>query len=136
MKCQEVKILLNAWVDDELTTEQAIRMNRHFESCSACAGEAAALRKLVDSLDAMPTIRVPAQLARKTMQKFREGFEHPNFIEWWRSLGFFMRTVTCSAVAVGLFLGIVLGNSLAMLQTSSTTSGFVTMLYHAGGILP
>lgn len=136
MECQDVTEILNAWMDLELPAEQTARINRHLKTCRPCAREADALRMLAITLDAMPTIPVPAQLVRKTMRKLRAGFEHPGIIEWWRSLGFAMRGAACGAAMAGLLLGIILGTSLTVLPSAAAANGYIEVLYHTEGMLP
>jgi anti-sigma factor RsiW len=127
---------LNAWVDGELPDEQTVRVGRHLEACRSCAREAEALRTLSTALNDMPAFRTPARLARKTMRKFRAELEAPGIIEWWRSLGFVMRSATCSAMIAGLLFGVGIGRCLTILQASAASNGFINMLYPTGGILP
>lgn len=136
MECQDVNEMLDAWMDGELPQNRADQLNRHLGICRSCAREADALQMLVASLDAMPTVQVPAQLARKTIQKFRACFEHPGFLEWWRTLGFAMRGAACGAAMAGLLMGIVLGTSLTVLPTDTATNDYIEVLYHTGGMLP
>lgn len=136
MECQDVNEMLDAWLDGELSPDSAAQLSRHLEICRSCAREADALRILIASLNAMPTVKAPSQLARKTMQKFRACFDHPGILEWWRSLGFSMRSAACGATMAGLLMGIVLGASLTVLPTDAGGNGYIEVLYHTGGMLP
>lgn len=134
MQCQDVRQMLDAWVDSELPGEQSARLNRHLEICGACAAEADAHRLLVATLDAMPAVPVPTRLAPNTIKKFRASLKPPSITEWWRGLGFFMRSAACGAAMAGLLLGIILGSSLSALPT--TAGEYIEALYHTEGMLP
>ncbi len=136
MNCQHVNERLDAWADGVLPEDQKKAVEQHLAECTACAGQAASLRILVDSLAAMPAVQAPRQLAVKTMKAFRSNFRPPGMLEWWLSLGPAMRSASCSVAVAGLLLGIGLGSSLFGLLVSGSGGGIPDAISYAGGFLP
>jgi predicted anti-sigma-YlaC factor YlaD len=62
MKCDEVKILLSALVDDELTPPQKTMAGNHLAECADCRREYERLRKLKEATDDMKYFDVPDKL--------------------------------------------------------------------------
>lgn len=78
---------LSAFLDDELSDEEALEVARHVASCAECLAELEGLRAARDALRALPTVRPPAPIVPPPPQATAR---------WWR------------AVAVGLCGGMLL----------------------------
>lgn len=62
MKCDEIRTLLNPYVDRDLSTTDADRVKKHLGECPACAKEVAELKKVKEILHKMPVLTAPAGL--------------------------------------------------------------------------
>ncbi|MEK7309838.1 MAG: zf-HC2 domain-containing protein [Planctomycetota bacterium] len=62
MKCDEVKTLLNPYVDKELSTTDADRTKKHLEECPGCAKKVTELKRVKEMLRGMPALTAPSEL--------------------------------------------------------------------------
>jgi len=62
MKCDEIKTLLNSYVDNEVSRADAERVRKHLGECPACAKEAADLNKVKEMLRKLPALSAPTGL--------------------------------------------------------------------------
>jgi hypothetical protein len=54
MSCREIEALLDAYVDDELSPDERLRVERHLAECSACRTATGEIRSLVDAASKLP----------------------------------------------------------------------------------
>lgn len=69
--CQEVQPALVALLTENLSSQQKSQMERHFQTCSACAGELAELQKVWRSLEIWQEQPLPNSLATLIRQEAR-----------------------------------------------------------------
>jgi hypothetical protein len=62
LKCEEIKVLLSALVDNELTPEQKRMVTDHLVSCVDCREEYSRLVKLKEATDKMTYLDLPDRL--------------------------------------------------------------------------
>ncbi len=62
MKCDEIKMLLSALVDNELTPEQKQMVADHLTSCDDCSNEYGRLLKLKEVTNQMKSLDLPDRL--------------------------------------------------------------------------
>jgi len=63
MRCEEILSRLDAYVDDELAEPDRVELREHLADCPECAPEAAALKRLRDSIrQTAPVYRAPEAL--------------------------------------------------------------------------
>jgi anti-sigma factor RsiW len=135
MDCHETRKRLDAWVDGEVPTAEALRITRHLDACQACRRHGETLRRLAEALDGLPPVTAPAGLSRRTLQAFRQGIHRPGMIEWWHGLGLAMRSAVCGAALAGLLCGAVMGTRLAAFSPDGGAGPYPT-LYASEGFYP
>lgn len=135
MDCLNTRELLNAYVDAELPPNLTEEVRRHLDLCPGCTSEVVALQQLAKRLDALPEIRVPTTLARRTLKAFRTSLEKPTFADWWQNMGLYMRGAVCGVALAGLLFGFILGGSLSSLPDTSVNS-YLIAFSETEGILP
>ena len=74
MKCDEIKTLLNPYVDNELTQADTEQVKKHLAECPACAKETAELIKVKEMLRGLPELTAPAGL----LEGVRGNLARPN----------------------------------------------------------
>jgi predicted anti-sigma-YlaC factor YlaD len=97
VKCPEVRELLSAWLDGELTPEDLALVTRHLDSCAGCRRELAQLEALEEALEVLP-VPAPAGLPEKVRARVS-----PRRRRAWQSL----------ALVASLVVGVFLGGALA-----------------------
>ena len=135
MDCHDIRHRLHAWVDRELPTTQAQRIEHHLAQCPDCRQEAEGIKQIAALLDALPAVPAPAALARNTLMAFRAGLNAPTMGEWWRSLTLTMRGAVCGAALAGLLFGAVLGTTFVAPGSNTAANPYQT-LYASRGIFP
>ncbi len=69
MNCQEVKELLSAYIDRELTRTETREVTNHLKACRDCTRELVSLRKLTGILYSLPEVKAPARMADNVQQE-------------------------------------------------------------------
>jgi hypothetical protein len=59
MNCQEVKELLSAYIDQELTRTETREVTNHLKACQDCTRELVTFRKLTGILHSLPEVKTP-----------------------------------------------------------------------------
>lgn len=67
MRCFDVQVELQAYVDGELSPEQAALLEHHLAICGSCRAELARLQVVVTALKTWPLVAEPAQLTARVM---------------------------------------------------------------------
>lgn len=60
--CADVDARLEAWLDGELSGDEAVAVEAHLAACSACADEAAAARTVRAELRSLPSLEAPPRV--------------------------------------------------------------------------
>ena len=105
MNCEEFRLLLDAYVDGELSQAELEAMNDHAKACEACGEELKAARLLKETLahlDDDIAVPLPAQAAWRSA--IRAEAKKKNTRKWMR---------VCSAVAAALVLALGVGTVLS-----------------------
>ena len=71
MRCFDVQMELEAYVDGELGPERVALLERHLAGCEGCRAELARLRAVVGALKSWPLVAEPAQLTARVMAQVR-----------------------------------------------------------------
>lgn len=108
MKCDKVKRMLSLVLDGEAPAELRVAVEDHIERCAECRKEFQELKEIKALLQSMPSPEMPSYLTARTLARLREKESaHPGFIPvLWRIAAVLL-------VAVGLGLGVVIGQGLA-----------------------
>jgi len=88
MICDEVKPLLNAWMDNEIGPIQRPEVQSHIETCAFCAADLDQLEKLRDAIRSeMPYYEAPPDLRRRVRNALRgaEYFDRDQRQAGWRA---------------------------------------------------
>jgi Putative zinc-finger len=72
MNCEETEAQLSAYLDGRLDEAHRRAVERHLASCSHCRAEAAALRRTIDSVSALPPVEPPPGFSQRVMAQVRE----------------------------------------------------------------
>lgn len=68
MHCHKVLELLPRFIEDDFSDEESREIAAHLESCESCSLEHRAMRDLVERLEAIPSVPVPAAFKESVMR--------------------------------------------------------------------
>jgi anti-sigma factor RsiW len=71
MRCFEVQVELEAYVDGELSPERTALLEQHLAGCEGCRAELARLQAVVAALESWPLVTEPAELTARVMAQVR-----------------------------------------------------------------
>ena len=71
MRCFDVRVELEAYVDGALSQERAALLERHLAGCEGCQAELARLQTVAAALESWPLVVEPAQLTARIMARVR-----------------------------------------------------------------
>ena len=71
MRCFDVQVELEAYVDGELSREQTTLLEQHLAGCGSCRAEQARLQAVVVALESWPLVAEPAELTARVMARVR-----------------------------------------------------------------
>jgi predicted anti-sigma-YlaC factor YlaD len=106
--CEEIRELMSARIDGELTAAESLRLEEHLASCEACREELAALERAWGGLDALGEISVPEGLTDRVVARVlaaRRGMPPAR-----RRVRVLYPLAAAAAVILALFVGSVLMN--------------------------
>lgn len=86
MRCFDVQVELEAYVDGELSPERLALLERHLTGCEGCQAELAYLQEVVAALETWPLVAEPAQLTARVMARVRPRPVLPGFRIRWSDL--------------------------------------------------
>jgi hypothetical protein len=100
MRCEQVKNLLNEYIEGSVSEALRERIQAHLDICAECRREWRFLQSIWQGLSAMPEVAPPADLHARIMTHVRANArarESQQRVAFWRWAG-------AAAVAAGLFL--------------------------------
>ena len=114
MRCLDVQLELEAYVDGELSPEQAALLEQHVADCDGCRAELARLQAVTAALETWPLVAEPAQLTVRVMGPVRAhaaGRAHPAVRAHPAGprLRFYWRDLAVSLAGAGRVAAIALG---------------------------
>jgi hypothetical protein len=71
MRCFDVQVELEAYVDGELSREQTALLEQHLAVCEGCRAKLARLQAVVAALESWPLVAEPAELTARVMAQVR-----------------------------------------------------------------
>ncbi|MCS6918366.1 MAG: zf-HC2 domain-containing protein [Fimbriimonadales bacterium] len=108
MRCEQVRNLLNEYIEGSVSEALRERVQAHLDACAACRREYQLTQSIWRGLSAMPSVSPPADLHARIMTHVRANTrtrEAQQRVAFWRWAG-------AAAVAAGLFLmGFVVAQS-------------------------
>lgn len=72
MRCFDVQVELEAYVDGELSPERTALLEQHLAGCEGCRAELARLQAVVAALESWPLVAEPAQLTARVIAQVRQ----------------------------------------------------------------
>ena len=88
MKCEEIRDLVDAYIDDELSKKEHDLIKDHIENCPKCKADLEALENLRKNIKTLPYHSVPLGLAEKVSQALaREETKAPQKNIWVETSG-------------------------------------------------
>lgn len=116
MQCQQVQLLLNRYIDGEISEAVRGELDRHLEACAVCRAEVELLRKLEPLLAELPVPPLPADLTTSILRRAatpeRTGSSVIIWRDWWTSATTPLRAAAVVILMVGLAVGGILGRSV------------------------
>lgn len=100
--------LLSAYIDNEVTLQEAVRVERHLQVCGSCAEELASLRWTVNLLREVPPVAVPRSFAIRQIDLEPEPARRPFALPDWLFNGLQWATVATAVLAILVFAGDIL----------------------------
>ena len=70
-ECSDIRGLLDAFVDNEMSSTEAAAVQRHVESCSSCSAHVESLLKLKATLSELPRPKASGSLREQLVQRLR-----------------------------------------------------------------
>ena len=71
MNCETVKEMLWAYLEKEITAEEAVKIEEHLKNCAVCREELELQKELMDSLQNIPDEELPDGFHAELMQKLQ-----------------------------------------------------------------
>lgn len=72
MKCNEVKRLLSAYFDKELSEDKLLRIKEHLRYCSSCSSELKKIEKVHKLMEAFPVLEVGPYFESQIIERIDE----------------------------------------------------------------
>lgn len=67
-RCKKILELLPRFIENDFTPEESAEIGEHLGACPTCRAEYESMRKLVDALETLPAIGVPATFKDAVMK--------------------------------------------------------------------
>lgn len=114
MRCQDVKIQLQAFSIGELPMDVRQAVQAHMSDCAACMADLAKIDALACIGAAAQTPPIPEDFAARVMAMARQRqendlFETWNLVRWWRLTSAPMHAAAAAVLVIGLAIGLVMG---------------------------
>ncbi|PKO21227.1 MAG: hypothetical protein CVU38_15840 [Chloroflexi bacterium HGW-Chloroflexi-1] len=122
MRCLDVRMELQAYVDGESSLEQAGLLEQHLAACEACREELGRLQIVAAALESWPLVAEPADLTARVMARVRlcPAVALPRFRLHWDDLAI-------SAAGAMLFFTVML--TWRYLSTSGSAQLYWAQIY-------
>lgn len=74
-KCRALLLELSRYLDDELTPDRCLEIERHIDSCECCATMAGRLRETMDACRAARDLQLPADVRARAAARIKTLLE-------------------------------------------------------------
>ena len=113
MNCEQMTVLISAWLDGETTAQEEKQLLEHLEQCAQCRALLEQLQTLRASFTELEELQVPEGFADRVMERI-EGEQKGKIVPLFRRP--YVRALTglaaCAVLCIGLFSsGLGRGNS-------------------------
>lgn len=71
-RCLKILNLLPRFIENDFSAEESAEISAHLAECKSCRSEYEAMTRLVEALEAMPTIGVPSSFKDAVMELLPE----------------------------------------------------------------
>lgn len=95
MQCEDIKNLVDDYIDERLTGPQLQDMQEHFARCRNCAAEVKQKQQLLQQLRALPTPQTPPYLAQRIIKSRQQKLS-----QQWRWFGAGIGSAMAAGLAV------------------------------------
>jgi anti-sigma factor RsiW len=116
MRCEKVRLKIDAYVTGELSPGARAAVEEHLKTCDGCRLAAAAARKFIDLGQASSIPPVPEGFARRlaVLARQKAGRRAPaaaswNLVAWWRTVSMPMQAAAAAVLVIGLATGLLIG---------------------------
>ena len=116
MRCEKVRLKIDAYVSGELPPRVIVAIEQHLKACDGCRQAAAVARRLIALGQALPTPAVPDGFAQRVQAMARQRIARPtpaasswNLAAWWRLVPAPMHAAAAAVLVIGLAVGLVMG---------------------------
>ncbi|MFH1229944.1 MAG: anti-sigma factor, partial [Planctomycetota bacterium] len=106
MKCDDIKKLLNPYIDNELSEEDANRVKMHLQECVDCAKEVAELDKVRQMINDLPRLKAPCELVETVRQRMVKT-EPASVSILWRYRWVISSFASAAAVLILVYVAII-----------------------------
>ncbi|OYD15619.1 hypothetical protein CH330_05140 [candidate division WOR-3 bacterium JGI_Cruoil_03_51_56] len=114
INCSEVKRLLPAYLDREITGPNRDAITRHLEICETCRQELEALNADIEGLRSVKTPEPSPYFVTRTMAQIQQTESATRGFKTRRTIGRVLTTAAAVVlIAVGIWFGAMLGNGIA-----------------------
>jgi len=122
MRCSTVKSQISPWLDNELDSRHALKIEQHLDTCPLCKAHAEQARKLNSMLQATSTPPLPDWIHNRILQSARE---HDDLRSSLRRKWNLQLIPAAMAIVMSLYLGTLVG--IKTFGTTDTTSNAETL---------
>jgi anti-sigma factor RsiW len=116
MRCEEVRLKIDAYVSGELSPQAGSAVEEHLKACDGCRRAAATARQLIVLGQTLPTPPVPEGLAQRLQTLARQRIARLvpaaaswSLVAWWRMVSMPMRAAAAAVLVIGLATGVLMG---------------------------
>lgn len=136
MQCNDAIVLLNDYIDGDLSVNQKTLLNLHLSSCSECREKLFQREMLIQRLNAMRVPRAPDQLPERIYRhRFELVKQAKQKLQWFVAGAGFAATLAIAVVVFNASIQMEHTNfPLAVAQTSSTDKNIHLLLHSKRGL--
>lgn len=103
MRCLDAQMALEAYVDQELDSEQIECLKAHLAECESCRAELIYLQTAEKALETWPLVVEPADLTARVMAQVKPLPESPRFRLHWSDVAISLAGAALAAAALPLW---------------------------------